>query len=343
MSLKIYGKTPSGPRLQRILRSPNYKNGTFQNLSFTAMMAEDSSMLKTMKDFFNKPKDATPGKAIPHIKTDLNQLSSTEPTVVWFGHSSYLLRINGRNILVDPVFSGNAAPVSFMVKAFDGANAYTAADMPQIDLLLLTHDHYDHLDYRTVMELQPKVKQIYCSLGVGSHLEYWGIAAQKITELDWWESQSFSAGIRITATPGRHFTGRGLQRAKTLWSSFVVQSETHKIFVGGDSGYDTHFKNIGNEFGPFDLALLECGQYNTSWPNIHMMPEQTAQAAVDLQAKALMPVHWAKFALAFHRWNEPIERVLAQAEKLNLNVTTPLIGEPVLIGKHYPKSTWWNL
>lgn len=339
--IKSLGKNPSGKRLERIKQSSNYKDNIFENLSATDQLSKDSSYLKIMKENFNKSKSTEPQKILPFVKTDLNSLNAFDPTIVWFGHSSYLIRINEKNILVDPVFSGSASPFSFLIKAFNGANEYSVNDMPEIDLLLLTHDHYDHLDYKTLIKLRPKVKQVIASLGVGSHLEHWGFEETIISELDWWESHVFTNDITITSAPGRHFTGRGLVRSKTLWSSFILKSKTHSIYLGGDSGYDSHFKTIGESYGPFDIALLECGQYNTSWPFIHMMPEQTAQASIDLRAKILFPIHWGKFALAMHDWDEPIKRVLKKAEELNVNVTTPKIGEPIVLGQSLPNSQWW--
>lgn len=343
MFFRIYGKKPSEKRLERIKQSPNYKNNVFQNLSNTVTLAEDSSFFKIAKQQFNKNKNVEPPKDIPFVKTDLKNIISDEPTIVWFGHSSYFIRINNKNILVDPVLSGNAAPVSFMVKAFKGSNEYQPNDFPEIDLLILTHDHYDHLDYKTIKGLKSKIKNIYCALGVGSHLEYWGIDSSIMTEFDWWDTHTFENEIEITATPARHFTGRGIKRAKTLWCSYVLNTATHKLFLGGDSGYDHHFKTIGEKFGPFDMAILECGQYNTAWPQIHMMPEQTVQASVDLNAKVLFPVHWGKFTLAMHAWDEPITRLTKKAKELNVKVTTPLIGEPIVLNTTYPDKTWWSL
>jgi L-ascorbate metabolism protein UlaG (beta-lactamase superfamily) len=244
--------------------------------------------------------------------------------------------------LIDPVFSGNAAPLSFMVKAFPGSDVYKAEDIPVIDYLILTHDHYDHLDYKTILKLKRKVKAIYCSLGISSHLKHWGIDTGIITEMDWWEEQQLDEAITLVATPARHFSGRGIKRAQTLWSSFVLQTATHRLFLGGDSGYDSHFKTIGEKYGPFDIALLEAGQYNTMWPLIHMMPEETVQAASDLQAKLLLPVHWGKFSLAMHAWNEPVKRVLARAKELNIPVRTPMIGEPTVLGTTYTMNNWWE-
>ncbi|MBI3518124.1 MAG: MBL fold metallo-hydrolase [Bacteroidetes bacterium] len=341
--LKSLGKNPSGKRLERIKQSPNYKHNAFQNLSPTQQLSKDSSFFKTGKEFLSKSKNAEPKQTLPFVKTNLNELHSDEPTIVWFGHSSYLLRINGKTILVDPVFSGNASPFSFMIKAFKGANEYSAEDMPPIDLLLLTHDHYDHLDYKTLRLLHSKVKQVCCPLGVGSHLEHWGFHESGITELDWWESHTFFNDVVITAAPARHYTGRTMVRSKMLWASYVLKTKTQSIYLGGDSGYDSHFKEIGEKHGPFDIALLESGQYNALWPHIHMMPEETVQASVDLKSKVLFPIHWGKFALAMHDWDEPIKRVLKKAEELNVTVVTPMIGESVVLNDSYSFRNWWEL
>jgi len=343
MLQKVFGKKPAGDRLAKIQQSPHYKNGSFQNISPTPVMAEDSSFWKTLKSYVNKPKDTRPPIALPFVKTDLHHLTNDAPVIVWFGHSSYLLRINGLTILVDPVFSNHAAPFSFMVNAYPGADSYAAADMPEIDLLVQTHDHYDHLDYESVGLLKHKIKKIVTTLGTGAHFEYWGFDPSIITELDWWQTSNAAPGLQLTAVPGRHFSGRGISRGKTLWAGFVLKTAVHTLYLGGDSGYDSHFSEIGRKYGPFDLAILECGQYNGHWPHIHMMPEETAQAAVDLDAKRLLPVHWAKFTLSLHSWNEPILRVVKKAAELQLPITTPKIGEPVVIGKTYPEAVWWNL
>jgi L-ascorbate metabolism protein UlaG (beta-lactamase superfamily) len=347
----VLGKAPAGPRLQRIKRSPNYNGKNFQNLVNTPVSRENVSMFKMIRELSKRPANTAPPKPLPNVHTDLQTLPDDQATIIWFGHSSYLLKINKTHILVDPVFSGNASPVSLFAKAFPGSNDYGVKDMPAtLEAVLLTHDHYDHLDYKTILELKTRTNHFYTSLGVGAHLEYWGIEPEKITELDWWESISFGeAGqpaetgtISLTATPGRHFSGRGLKRGGAIWSSFVLQTPGYRLFLGGDSGYEQHFKTIGDRFGPFDLAILECGQYNENWPYIHMMPEQTVQAAGDLKAKTLMPVHWGKFTLAMHPWDEPVRRVTAAAAQAELPVTTPKIGEPVIIDHHYPNSNWYD-
>lgn len=342
MFLQFIGQNPSGKNLERIRKSPNYKKDGFENLTDTPMMVKGTSYFDLLKKVVNKPVDSKPSSVLPSVKTDLKNIISDKPYIVWFGHSSYFIRIDSKIFLVDPVFSGHASPVSFMVKSFNGSDVYTTEDLPEIDYLILTHDHYDHLDYKTIMKLKIKAKSVVCSLGVSSHLIYWGFDENLITEMDWWQTNKLTENINLTATAARHFSGRGFVRNKTLWSSFILKTQSYNLFLGGDSGFDFHFKEIGDKSGPFDLAILECGQYNSAWPFIHMMPEQTVQAAIDLQAKILLPVHWGKFSLALHPWKEPIERALSAATLQNLKVTTPMIGEPVIVGESYPGKQWWN-
>jgi L-ascorbate metabolism protein UlaG (beta-lactamase superfamily) len=342
MQQRVFGADPAGARLERIQHSKHYRDGAFQNLSPTQVMADGTPPTRMLRDYLNRSDINTPAEPLPSVNTNLTTLSDTVPSLVWFGHSSYLIKAQGLTFLIDPVFSGNASPVSFFGPSFPGSDVYRPADMPAIDFLILSHDHYDHLDYRTIAELIPKVKQFYVALGVGAHLERWGIPASQITELDWWEGKTIAPGVQLTATPARHFSGRSFARGRTLWTSYVLNLPGYALYLGGDSGYDTHFKAIGEKYGPFDLAILECGQYNETWPSIHMMPEEVVTAAQDLRAKTLLPVHWAKFALAYHAWNEPIERVTKRAAEQHFDITTPRIGEPLQVGLHYPRSIWWN-
>ncbi len=341
--MKVFGRNPTGARLERILRASNYGNGVFSNVEPTKVMSPDSSFMKIMKEFNANRRHTKPPTALPHQKTDLKQLKDDQPVIVWFGHSSYFISYNGFRVLVDPVFSGNASPVRFFGKQFEGTGVYQPEDFPMIDLLVLTHDHYDHLDYKTILRLKDRVKHIVCSLGLGAHLDYWGINAVPVTELNWWEQAELSPAISITATPARHFTGRLFKRAQTLWSSFVLQLFDQRLFIGGDSGYDKQFKVIGDKFGPFRLAFLECGQYGENWPNIHMFPEQTVSAARDLRADMLFPVHWAKFALANHPWNESILRLRVEASKQQQPFVSPMIGQPYTLGEKFEQTDWWEL
>jgi L-ascorbate metabolism protein UlaG (beta-lactamase superfamily) len=338
-----FGKMPTGERLERIKKSPNYKKGQFQNLNFTPDLAEGVSYFKVLREFiFNKSKRIKPDSVLPSVKTDLLHLNPNEDVLVWFGHSSYFMQLDGKTMLVDPVFSGAASPVKFTTQSFAGSDVYSVEDFPSIDYLFISHDHWDHLDYETVLKLKSKVKKVITGLGTGEHLESWGYDVSKIEEKDWNETADLGEGFSVDIMPGRHFSGRGLARNRAMWVSFVLKTPTKKIFLGGDSGYDTHFKTIGNKFGPFDLVLLECGQYNYNWKYIHMMPEEVAQAAEDLQAKKLMPVHWAKFALGQHDWDEPIIRVTKASKLKNMPIATPMIGEMVNLNEDKVFPAWWE-
>lgn len=338
-----FGKQPSGERLERIKQSPNYKDGKFQNLSNTPDLAEGTSYYTVTKEFFfGKDKRNTPEQNMPTKKEDLHNLSPDENIIVWFGHSSYFIQVDGKTILVDPVFSGNASPVSFTTKAYKGSDAYTVDDFPEIDFLFISHDHWDHLDYETILALKPKVRKVITGLGTGEHLEYWGYDTAIIEEKDWHDEVNLNDGFTVTLTPARHFSGRGLSRNKALWTSFVLQTPTMRLFLGGDSGYDYFFKEIGDTYGPFDLAILECGQYNEYWKYIHMMPEQVVKAATELKTKKLMPVHWGKFSLALHAWDEPINTITEEAKAQNIPLLTPMIGEKTDLNSNEPQKEWWK-
>jgi L-ascorbate metabolism protein UlaG (beta-lactamase superfamily) len=344
MRQEKFGKAPVGARLEIIKKSPNYKNGQFQNLNNTPALTEGVTYTAVLKEFlFTKKERKVPTHALPAIKTDLKNLDKDKDVLIWFGHSSYFMQIDGRKILVDPVLNGTASPVSFTTKAFIGTHIYTASDMPEIDILFITHDHWDHLDYLAVKQLKPKIKKIVCSLGVGQHLEHWKFDPAIIHELDWYDKASPCEGFVTFATPARHFSGRSFKRNQSLWNSYVLITPTAKIFIGGDSGYDTHFSEIGKKFGPFDLAILENGQYDKSWKYIHMMPEEVLQAAVDLGAERLIPVHSSKFSLSNHAWDDPLERISRHKHQFNLTLVTPVIGEPVLLkNKNQVFTEWWK-
>jgi len=332
VNMKPFGKLPSKERLERIKQSKNYKDGEFVNLSNTPAFAEDQNFLSVSYDFFFKKKNTEPAYTIETAKVELDKLPKDSNAIIWLGHSSYLLQIKNKRILVDPLIIGNASPFDFFGKPYKFSNQYSIKDFSNIDHILITHDHYDHLDYKTIIYYKDSVKSIITSLGVGSHLEYWGVEKAKIIELDWWENSLIEdINLRITATPARHFSGRSFKRNQTLWSSFVFEFDSIKYFIGGDSGYDNHFKMISEKFGEFDLAVLECGQYNKNWPYIHMMPEEVVQASIDLKARKTLPVHWSKFSLALHEWHEPFNRFSIEADKRNVNYLNIKIGEIKII------------
>ena len=337
-----FGKIARGNRRQRILASPHYRDGAFRNRGNVSMFTTGMNQLKLFRYFLFAPNiRVRPEMEIPSVKQDLKTMSTKQNSLVWFGHSSYLLRIDSKTILVDPVLSGKISPVPVVAGSFPGSDVYRSDELPDIDVLLITHDHWDHLDYKTVRELRPRVGRVICSLGVGEHLEHWGYDPSMITELDWWEDVEVAPGYRFQALPAQHFSGRTMHRAQSLWSAFLLQSPSMKLILGGDSGYGAHFAEIGERVGPVDLALLECGQYDTHWQNIHMLPEQTIQAAFDLKATRLMPVHWAKFTLAKHPWDEPILRASAEAALREMPLLTPRIGEVVNL-QDYNSTAWWK-
>ena len=340
-----FGKVPKGESLAFIKQSTNYQNKKFMNLSYTPDITEGVSYIEVLRSFiFDKSKHLKPAKRLPSIKTDLHKLDPDEDILVWFGHSSYFIQLDGKKILVDPVFSGNASPIPNSMKSFAGSDIYFPEDIPTIDYLFITHDHWDHLDYKTIVALKPKIKQIITGLGTALHLKHWGFDAAIIIEKDWHEEILLTDGFVVNTLPARHFSGRGLtNRQQSLWMSFAFKTPSMNLFIGGDSGYDTHFKIIGKQYGPFDLAILECGQYHKNWRYIHSMPEEVVLAANDLQTIMLLPVHWAKFPLAQHDWDEPILKVTEIAAANNLLTITPMIGETVhLKNKTQHFERWWE-
>lgn len=340
-----FGKAPSGKRLEQLQKSPNYKDGQFRNMHFTPNFTGDHSPVKVFFNFlFKKFPRTRPVDEIPSVKTDLKNLPIHENLLVWFGHSSYFIQLDGKRFLIDPVFSGNASPIPNSNKSFKGADVYSADDMPEIDYLLITHDHYDHLDYPTVMKLKPKIKYIICGLGVGAHFEHWKFDPEKITEKDWYESLPISDNFVLYTAPARHFSGRSFSRNNTLWLAFILKTDNLKLYLGGDGGYDTHFAEIGEKFGGFDLALLENGQYNQAWRAIHLLPEEGLQAAKDLKAKRLFPIHSSKFKLSNHPWDEPLKAITELNGKGDpISLVTPEIGQIVYLNDTTQVfNKWWE-
>jgi len=340
-----FGGTPAEARLKRIGGSPNFRAGEFHNQLFTPTLTGGSAGWRNMLKFAsNRNPRLRPKDRIPSVRRDLRSLAPTDNVLVWFGHSSYFMQLDGRRILVDPVLSGRASPVSFTTKAFDGTDPYTAADIPDIDFLFITHDHWDHLDYETVTKIRPRVKKVICGLGVGAHLEQWGYASGSIEEGDWGDSIALGDGFTAHVLPARHFSGRGLRRNLTLWASFALRTSSgYKIFLGGDGGYGPHFKEIGKRFGSFDLAVLENGQYDTAWKFIHMMPGETLQAARDINAAVIIPVHNSKFCISNHDWDAPLRSITAIADELRPRLITPVIGSVVQLDNPKAESSdWWT-
>jgi L-ascorbate metabolism protein UlaG (beta-lactamase superfamily) len=338
-----FGKLPTAERLERVKQSPNYKDGKFVNQVERPTITEGYSMMElAYKAIFKKFPRTEPTDILPSVKTNLHKLPADTNLLVWFGHSSLYMQLDRTKFLIDPVFSGSASPIPGSVKAYKGSDVYTTKDIPEIDYLFISHDHYDHLDYKTIVALRDKVKHVVCGLGVGAHFEYWGYKKEQIIERDWNEKVHVGSGYVIHTLPTHHDGGRGLKRSQSLWLSILIESPTMKVFYSGDGGYDPVFKKIGEQFGPIDLALMECGQYNVAWQSVHKLPEEVRQATIDVQAKRMLPVHHSKFTLAQHAWDEPLIKMTELAKNAPYALATPMIGEVVHLNQ--PQQTfkpWW--
>ena len=343
LKLPVFG-TPPNPLKYKASKQFNATEETFQNRipDILKKMRKDSITLKGLYKFLNPDPDRKPAAPLPQITPDLKAFlaPSKDLKVIWLGHSTFLLNLNSKIILVDPVLTESAAPFSFIVKRFQPP-ALKLEDLPQIDFIVISHDHYDHLDMKSIKHFVGKNITFLAPLGVSAHLISWGIEESKIIELDWWQSHKIG-NIDFIATPAQHFSGRSLtDNCKTLWASWIIRNPHTKIFFSGDSGYDTHFKAIGDKYGPFDIAFIENGQYNDKWKEVHAIPEQSVQAYFDLKAKRYFPVHWGMFVLAMHTWREPMDRLLKLSQERGVNLVTPLLGEIVTVNNTYKNKTWW--
>lgn len=335
LNLPRFGRLPQGKRLERILASPNYRDGAFRNrpTAYVPPYRPDDGHGGVRNALFRKDELRLVPKAgeIPVMKSDLLNLDCSQDLIVWFGHSSWMLQLGGLRILVDPVFNV-ASPVSFLLgEPFPGTDIYKVEDIPDIDVLLITHDHWDHLDCATVTKLRERIGRVVCPLGVGEHFERWDFAPETLVELDWDESAtlSFAEGceIELHCLPTHHFSGRGFVRNQSLWASFLVSVASRRVYFGGDGGYDERFRQIGEGFPGIDLAILENGQYNVRWQRNHMMPDELALAMRDLGAKRYMTGHHGKFCISTHPWDEPFANEKAAALAAGVNLVTPRIGE----------------
>jgi L-ascorbate metabolism protein UlaG (beta-lactamase superfamily) len=335
-----FGALPQGERLARIERSPNWRDGEFRNLEPARDTSAESP--RGRFDFFFRGDRTAPKDPLPVVETDLKNLPDGE--FVWFGHSNFLIVLGGRTFLVDPVFAGGISPIPFAVKTYGGTHSYGPEDLPdRIDYVLLSHDHHDHVDHKTLKAIMPRVGKVVCGLGVGAHLERWGYPPEKIVEGDWGDVFEPEEGVRIAVETARHFSGRGLKWNQSLWASFVVEAGGKRLFYSGDGGYGRHFAALGTKWGGFDLAFLEDGQYDLGWRDIHLSPEETVQAALDLNAKGTVPVHNSKYSISYHDWDDPLVRARKAARDRGVNLMTPLMGERVKVaGEDREFPAWWE-
>jgi L-ascorbate metabolism protein UlaG (beta-lactamase superfamily) len=321
--------------------SLNYRDGAFQNLIATDVSSENSSFWETMAAYMVSGEQRSPGTPLPTKEFILEPLESEEISVTWFGHSTLLIRSNEVTILTDPLFGeDNIDPLFFGPSPFSLEFSYELEDLPPIDYVLISHDHYDHLDMGAIKELREST--FFVPLGIKAHLLRWNVPGENVQELDWYDEVNVSEHLDFALTPAQHFSGRSLLNGdSTLWGSWVIEHYNQSLFFSGDSGYMEEFKTIGDKYGPFDIAFLESGQYNEAWADIHMFPEQVVQAGIDLNASVILPIHNSKYTLALHSWDEPLERVSGEGERRNMSVATPMIGETFLLGGPIPNEAWW--
>ena len=339
-----FGRPPSAARRARILASPNWKNGCFRNAEpFAPPRAQfRENRLKIWWKFLFADKTAlSPSAPLEIVKPDFAALAAGGDCAVWLGHSSVFLRLDGVNVVFDPVFSPYASPLPFVNRAFRASAAFALGDLPDIDILAISHDHWDHLDYPTVHALIPRVKYAVCPLGVGEYLEQWGMPPDRIFEGDWFDEFNI-ANLHWAITPARHFSGRLSRMNGTLWGGFALRSSKRAVFFSGDGGWGRHFAEIARRFAPFDFAFMENGQYNVRWPSVHSHPPETAAAAELLRARFLVPIHNSKFALSDHRWNEPMDALAALAPAYSWKLAAQPIGRPILFDAPPDCEMWWK-
>ena len=337
-----FGSVPSST--ESFSHCAHFYDGVFHNTLPTPVLTDNSSFVEAFaKSFFAEKIDTEPVAPLPTVKVDLKTLPRQRDLIIWLGHSSFYLQLSGKRILIDPVLSDYASPVSFSTKAFRGTNPYKATDFPDIDCLIISHDHWDHLDFPTVTALKTTIKNVVCPVGVDAHFLRWGFSSAQLHPLDWGDCFPISDSLKIYALEARHYSGRTLDQNKSFWAGFLLRSPQYRIFFSGDSGYSPHFKDISKRFGPIDLVLLDSGQYNDRWRYIHMNPDESLQAAKDLRAQNLLPAHIGKFCISTHPWYEPFERLSLNADKAGINLVTPQIGQPIELVKHLPKqAAWWR-
>jgi len=336
------GAMAEGERRRRMERSPRYHKGRFRNVE-PAAKAHIVRVIRTFLTAHGKGTIKRPPAPLPLSTPSLETAPSSGLRVTWFGHSTLLFEVDGARLLTDPIWSDRASPSTLIGPLRFHPPAMRLEELGKLDAVLISHDHYDHLDMETVRRLGALGLPFVVPLGVGAHLERWGIAKDKITELDWWEEVTFPSGVRVVATPSRHFSGRRLKdRDATLWTSWSVIGPSHRLFFSGDTGLTRELEEIGERLGPFDLAMFEIGAFNEAWADIHLGPEGAVRAFQLLGAKALLPIHWATFDLGLHAWNEPVEVIHDLAEQAKIPLYTPPIGYSFEPDLEAPHDAWWR-
>ncbi|MNO35241.1 metal-dependent hydrolase [compost metagenome] len=340
-----FGGNPTKEQKELYSTLDNYVNGKFVNQEPVKVNVSAADYFSMTKDSISGGKDRNPAGQLPVSKIDWNKIKSEEDSLTWFGHSAFLLSLDNKKILVDPMLGPVASPVSFVgSRRYSEDMLHIIDEMPPIDAIFITHDHYDHLDYPSIRKLKDKVGHFFVPYGVSVHLERWGVARERITEFNWWDEADFQ-GLTVAFTPSKHFSGRGIfNRNTTLWGGWVILGTQTRFYTSGDGGYGAHFKEVGDKYGPFDIALIEGGQYDRRWSWVHMTPEEAVQAHIDLKGGNMMLIHWGAFTLAYHGWTEPIERAITEANKAKVNLIAPQIGETIALNGELKSSNspWWK-
>ena len=336
-----FGSNPSKEQEELYSSFDNYEDGEFVNQPST--IPAGSIDIPSDSDYAGG--ETRPSDQLPVAEVDWNKINGEEDSLTWLGHSTFIVSLDNKKILIDPMLGPRASPVSFIgPKRYSEDIMGIIEELPPIDAVFITHDHYDHLDYQSIKGLKSKVAHFFVPYGVSNHLIQWGVSEENITELNWWDETEFH-GLTVALTPSKHFSGRGiLNHNSTLWGGWVILGDQTRFYTSGDSGYDGHFKEIGDRYGPFDIALIEGGQYDERWPDSHMLPEESVQASIDLQGEQMILTHWGAFTLARHGWAEPIERASAAASEKDVDLIAPQIGETIpMDGKlSVPGSAWWK-
>lgn len=345
--MRSLGKKPEGARLERIKGSPLWAGGRFRNVQpIIPGLRDPGAKMPTLGEFLCGGERRVPLGPLPSINPldTWTQAPASGLRATWLGHSTVLIELEKVRVLTDPVWGPRASPSRIAgPKRFQPVPVPLRA-VPPVDLVVISHDHYDHLDYPTIRELAKRDVPFVTSLGVGAHLEAWGVQPERIVELDWWESHRLpSTGLTVTAAPSQHFSGRGLKdRNATLWSSFVLRSERHAVFFSGDTGLTPQYVEIRQRLGPFDLVMLEVGAYHPAWGDIHLGPDNAMKALALLGGGAFLPVHWGTFSLAMHAWDQPAERLLEVGGKAGVHMVMPRLGEPVEPAQVERVEPWWR-
>ena len=352
VSCSEFGASPKGAYLASVEQSPQYDQddhvfdnripGLLDTMTVWENFWADPFGQEEPNFLFNS-NQGEPETRLPEIRNTGSAIfddNGDSLQFVWIGHWSVLMSLDGKNILIDPVFSDYASPVPIAAKRFQPP-AITLDDLPPIDHILISHDHYDHLDMKTIKHFADKDVNFLAPLGVGAHLRYWGIDPDRITELDWWQETKID-GLIYTATPAQHFSGRGLMdRNKTLWASWVLQGQEKSVYFSGDSGYDSHYKAIGQALGPFDLVFMDYGQYDKNWQAVHNLPEEGIKGFEDLGGEYLVPVGWGMFNLAVHSWYDPPQQATRLSKAKGIKLITPRLGQTISMDNPPLFDEWW--